>query len=824
MLSIKPVGGTTEEVNYYSNLGEAENHDYYSEDGVRPGMWWGEGAKKLGLSGEVKPEEFKNILEGLSPDGERELVQRRNGKVRQRRAGFDLTWSMPKSFSVAWSQGDREVRESLDRIAEQALYRSLEACQELYGVTRPGGDSTKTTKGKLVVAVFNHDTARGVPGEVPDANRHFHAVIANVVAHENGTSALDARPLFQRRAIMALGAMFRAELSKQLEEKLGLRTYRPKREGRDEPASWWELKGVPPELLKAMSKRRNEIKKWLLDHGLSGAKASEKANLLTREGKKRWTEQELNTEWRKLGREYGFTTDQLKELLQNGMPQVVDRDEEREAALEKALTGLMESKSTFTKNDLLERVAVESQTNGLGIDDVLEVVDQALTHSNEIVKLRDENMFQPRFTTREMLAVERSMLEGAERLNAEQKHSQPLHDVSSVLRDVPTIREEQRKAVQHVCSGSDIACVMGTAGTGKTFMLGEVRKVYERAGYEVIGTTLAAKASRGLEEGSGIRSVHLHKLFFDLKNGKTKLTPKSVLVVDEAGMIHSRLMEEIVRAVESAGAKLVLCGDYRQLQSIGAGGAFRGIVNAVGASHLDEIIRQKEEWARRVVYDLRDGKAENALSELNKRGQLFIGKERDEAMETLVTDWRELAIRKREMKDTLVFAGTNLEVRELNRMCQKERLNAGEISGNSLEVDGLNFYVGDRVMVTRNNHLLNLRNGSTGVVADIQDRVITLRTTEGLQIEIDTDEFQNLALGYAFSAHKGQGITCKNALILSGDSMTDREMSYVEGSRATTFTKLYSDELSSGQIGELGEMMNRSRQKDLAYEHMLDVA
>ena len=821
MLSIKPIGRTATEVNYYANLGEAENHDYYSEDGNRPGTWWGEGASELGLKGVVNPEHFKNILEGLSPDGSKRLVQERKGEKIERRAGFDLTFSMPKSYSVAWSQGDLETRAELDKRAERAVYRTLEAFQDLCGVTRRGKNGVVIERGKLVAAVFSHDTARGLPGEVPDANRHFHAVLGNVVVREDGTTgAFDARGLFQRRMKMALGAMFRAELSKEL-EAMGLSTYRPKRERKDELASWFELECVPPALVVAMSKRRAEIENWLKKHGLTGAKAAEKAALLTREGKDRFAGKELFSAWRKLGREYGFTIDDLKAVLSGASPKAFDREKERSEAVGRALKGLMQTQARFSEIEFLERVAVESQTRGLGISDIRGSVEHHLETSPEIVRLKNSRGVRT-FTTREMLAIEARMLDAASRLSRKSSHSVTLPEVQAHLKN-SILNEEQREAVRHICSGSDVVTVTGIAGSGKTTMLSICREVL-KSRYQVLGTTLAAKASRGLEDGSGIRSVHIHKLLKEIEQGRIEFNENTVLVLDEAGMVGTRLMEKLTCLVESKKGKLVLVGDHRQLQAISAGAPFRVIGERIGTCELTSIVRQKEEWARKAVRDLRDGKAHEALAELDKRGQVFIGSDREDAISRLVSDWKGIALGDElALKETTVFAGTNLEVREVNRRIHTERLAAGELGETVIELDGMEFRICDRVVVTRNNSLLSLTNGIEGEVTGVDGDNIWIRFDDGYQVEIDTKQFDSIAHSYCLSLHKGQGITKDDSLVLVGDSMTDREFSYVAGSRHRNKVRIYSDELSAGGIDELATLMNRSRQKDLAHEHLLEV-
>lgn len=825
MLSIKPIGASSTEVSYYANLGEAENHDYYSEDGARPGLWYGNGAEQLGLSGNVDPNAFRNVLEGLSADGSERLVQQRSRGQIKRRAGFDLTFSMPKSYSVAWSQADPATRSEMDRRARFALERTLSLVEELCGRTRRGKNGAVTERAKLIFAVFSHDTARGIPGEMPDVNRHFHAVLANLSGRQDGsTGALDARPLFQRRMKMALGAMFRAELSKEL-EAMGFGTHRPKRERSEEKVSWFELSCVPRSLIDALSKRRAEIQTWLRKRGLTGARAAERAALRTRAGKERFTQKELFQGWRRIAAKHGFCRDSVTAEIGRRVKTEIDSASKANQAVRRAVESLAESKARFTEIELLEQAAVESQCRGLGIREIREALDTCLNASSEIVRLQDDALGTRTFTTKSMLATEKKMLQAASELSLRSVLQIPPDQVTDLFVRRSSLRGEQKEAVRAMLSGSDVACVKGIAGSGKTYMLGVAREAWEAAGFTVLGTALASKAAGGLEDGSGIRSTHIHKLLRDIEQGTMAINSHTVLVVDEAGMVGTRQMEKLVGLVSEGGGKLVLVGDWNQLQAIDAGAPFRGISETVGYTSLEEIIRQREIWARQVVRELRDGESQDALTELRNRDRLFIGEDRDEAMDRLVIDWKGLAVDGGDLRDTLVFTGTNLEVRELNRRLQGVRRENGQLGDAKIELDGLDLYVGDRILVTRNNASLCLKNGTLGAITDVQESVVTVRLDSGYSVEIDTGRFDHLTLGYALSAHKGQGVTCENALVLTGDPMTDREISYVEGSRARGITKFYSDEISTGvSLEQLAAKMNVSRQAELAYEYEIEGA
>ena len=146
------------------------------------------------------------------------------------------------------------------------------------------------------------------------------------------------------------------------------------------------------------------------------------------------------------------------------------------------------------------------------------------------------------------------------------------------MRRRPTIAGEQAEMVRRLAlDGDGVAVVVGQAGTGKTFALAAAREAWEASGYRVVGAALARRAARELEDGAGIESTSVAALLDELRTRRCSALPRrAVLVIDEAGMVPTRELAELVEHVERAGAKLVLVGDHRQLPEIGAGGAFRG--------------------------------------------------------------------------------------------------------------------------------------------------------------------------------------------------------------------------------------------------------
>ena len=816
MLSIKPIGSSIREVGYYAQLGQ---EDYYLKGGEPPGDWRGEGSEALGLQGQVEPTPFRNVLLGLAPNGEKKLVQ--NACQPERRAAFDLCWSVPKSVSVAWSQGDLKQRKQIEQAAKRAVEAAIDLVQELCGTTRRGKLGHRTEQAKLVGALFRHETARGLKGEVPDPNLHFHFVLCNVSVREDGsTGSLDARELFRPHMKMALGALFRAELSKQL-EVMGLRSFRPLNH-RGHPVSWFELEAVPEELVEHFSKRRKQIEAWLDQKGAYGAKAAEQAAKLTRENKENWNRKELVTAWQETGKEFGFSPEILTAAIQEGR-EIAHDESDTTPIVDEALQTITNEKSRFSELELLRRTAESAQGRGLGIAEIRQGVSDTLKHSQQIIKLRYVNA-ERQYTTREMLDIEARMLHCVERARGAGHHALPETAIIPLIRQHETLNTEQVNAIRQITLSPDsVACINGMAGTGKTFLLSVAREAWEQSGFTVLGTALAAKAAQTLEDGSRIKSLHLHSLLRAIENGKQELTNDTILVVDEAGMVGTRMMERLLAVSEEARTKVVLVGDHRQLQAIDAGAPFRVIAERLGVADLVQIRRQRERWARQAVTELATGKSESALKRFADRGYVFVAEDRDEAMQKLVTDWRE----KTAGNNALIFAGTRLETAVLNRMCQQVKLEARQLEPDALEVGDDRFHIGDRVRLTKNNASLLVKNGSMGTVVaiDAEHAELTVRLDQGFNVTLDTNVYSHIALGYAVTTHAGQGQTVESAFVLAGGSMTDRELSYVQGSRSRGATWIYTDRLSAGpDLEYLAHQMNRSRAKDLAHEYLIEAA
>ena len=279
--------------------------DYYSQGSeATPSRWVGSAAAELGLSGPVEREDLLATLQGFDPRTREALVQKAGV---DRRYAFDLTFSAPKSVSIAWALGNDEVKKGIEAAQDRAVERTVAFIEEKFALGRRGSakDGTITKEQvKLLAAVYRHGSSREL-----DMQIHSHAMLQNLGLRADGTwGALNEKELFEWK--MALGAVYRAELSSELDKNLGF--------GIEADREYFRLDGIPPELEEEFSKRRGQIEAALAEKGLSGGKASEVAALETRKGKQVVEAEILREEWKKIAREHGITAESLQGLRSLG--------------------------------------------------------------------------------------------------------------------------------------------------------------------------------------------------------------------------------------------------------------------------------------------------------------------------------------------------------------------------------------------------------------------------------------------------------------------------------------------------------------------------
>ena len=380
-----------------------------------------------------------------------------------------------------------------------------------------------------------------------------------------------------------------------------------------------EVVGIDDGLVAAFSSRRAAIEAALAAHGGRSRRAAEVAALATRPGKGSGLDEglvgtPLHERWRAQARALGWEPVLSADVL--GTPRAVAFEPEALGALTAHLLGpegLTERSSVFERRDVVRSVA-QALPDGGRLRDIEQTADRLLAHEHAVALGALGPGGEELCTTAELLAIERDLLE---RARAAQPGAVAMVDravVEAVLDARPQLADEQRRLVARLTtSGLVLDAAVGKAGSGKTAALEAAVAVWQASGRRVLGAALAARAADGLEHTTRVPCDTLAGLEARFARGETVLARHDVLLVDEAGMVGTRALARLVRAVETAHAKLVLVGDHRQLPEIDAGGAFAAVVGRLGAFELRSNRRQEAQWERACLDELRSGEVAEAL-------------------------------------------------------------------------------------------------------------------------------------------------------------------------------------------------------------------
>ncbi|MCP5476861.1 MAG: relaxase domain-containing protein [Rhodanobacteraceae bacterium] len=775
MLTIGSHNGAGGAAEYFED--HLQTGDYYT---ASPGRWYaGAAASELGLHPQVDAQAFRAVAEGRSPDGTA-LVQRAGP---EHRAGWDLCFSSPKSVSVLWSQLGASQQAAITCAHERAVTAALGLLERNALRARVGKGGAAQVPARMLAALFAHDSSRAL-----DPQLHTHAFVCNCGLRADGRwGALESRNLFTWQT--AAGTAYRAQLAHELQ----LLGYAVVADGRA-----FRIDGVPDAACKEFSRRRNDIERAALESGVSSPAEMEMVTLATRARKVEADPEELRQGWRERGVAVGFGYHEAVGLRGSSHPKLkpIDPDE--------ILNALTANNAVFRVQDMWRFVSEQMQVAGGGIDRVQKLVARLLD-SDEVVLINGE-----RYTTRSMLELERQAITAAQALAG-----QVGFRCSAAASQRP-LSAEQSRALEHVVSDAGIAIVEGRAGTGKSYMLGAARECWESSGFEVIGTALAGKAAQGLQEGSGISSQTLHSLLSEVESGARKLGPKTVVVVDEAGMVGTAQMQRLLTAAASASSKVVLVGDSCQLQSIDAGGVFRRLSSELGAAEMSDIRRQRNDGDRRVVVDLMQGRAGDALETLARDRRIHVCDGQPRTIARMVQDWARMSDPSRPA-ECLMLAATRADVREINAEARRLLKERGKLGIEALAVSGCSFSVGDRVLFLRNDRHLGVKNGTLGTVRAIDAGSLVVDIDGAESIVVDTGNYPHLTHGYAVTAHKAQGVTADKVLVFVSDRMASREWGYVAGSRHRDELHIYSDR---SVYAGIAEDLSRSQVKRMALDEL----
>jgi Ti-type conjugative transfer relaxase TraA len=792
MLTIKKISGSEAAAAYYA--------EYAQGKGEGQGYWVDHSGELVAKESPVTPEAMLNMLRGMSPSGDTPLCQN-PGEGHQ--PGWDLTFSPPKSVSIAWSNASPELRRRIEDAHKASVASALQFLNEEATKVRTGRGGKTTEDGRLVAALFQHSSNRA---EEPQL--HTHAIVFNVAQSAKDGKWRTLNPLPIYRAYMAAGALYKADLAYQMRH-LGFEIERTK--------DSFELSQIPTSVCEAQSSRSRAIEEALSQQGLTRAEASpvmkELMALSSREAKGSERIVRDFGRWQRENAAYGFGPREQKWLLMetsSKAPPYSFGGKDHDQVVGEGLSKITLQASTFNTYELYRSMA-EASICETDAKSAMRLARTAL-QSPEVIPLGPGKHDELRFSTKEMVAIEGANLLMVAERRGENRHPVSEGVVHQVLASRPTMKQEQVDALRHVVCGSDgITFIEGDAGTGKSFMMAGVREAYEKSGYEVRGISFTNKAAQNLEEGSGIKNCQsVDSLLRELRRRQTVLQRKTVLVLDEAGMLDSRKISEVLKFCKESGAKLVCVGDQKQIQPIAAGQAFGAMKRAFGSSRLCEIMRQKEEWLQIAIRDFAEGRAREGIDALERHGALKFTQTRREAREEIINEWSESVKKTGLGKAPLMVVTTNHEVDSLNHLAREELVRIGLLEKGKVlsTAHGQKaFSINDKIVFTSNLKKKGIYNSSIATVENIKTNIKTnksiilmVKTENGRRIRFDLEKFSSFRHAYAITAHKSQGSTVDQVMVLVDGRMMDREKFYVAVSRGRENPRVFADEQTLGEM------------------------
>jgi len=518
--------------------------------------------------------------------------------------------------------------------------------------------------------------------------------------------------------------------------------------------------------------------------------------------------------------------------------------------------GLTAQASTFTRPQVLCAMGRELPVEAAGTvgPAELEALADRFVAERAVSVVSEHAVGERHYATPEILEVERRLIDAAVSRSGEQSGVCAHDTLRATLAAHPTIGEDQAAMVRDITQGGQgVSVVVGKAGTGKTYALGVARHAWQLDGYRVLGaaptgiatvcldaegfersrTVDALLAELDQERAEGLRSgrktgrplagrqpkLSLKRQPPPGRNGDTTridrtrdgqqgervLDSRTVLVVDEAGMLGSRKLARLLDYAAETRCKIVLVGDDKQLASIEAGGGFRGLRLRLGASELSQNRRQAEPWEREAVEHLRDGNIDAALNAYREHDRLVAVETPGQLKETMLADWWQSF---QHGNRVVILAYRRDEVDQFNSACQQLRDQEGQLGPERLAVRDRGFAVGDQVVCGKNAiKSLGVANGSRGqvVAVDLEQRAMTLKLEDGREVALPREyldkrparwvgnnpDRRTVDLAYASTGHKSQGGTWDDVLLRVTGS-EDRQWLHVGGSRGIGRTRYYS--------------------------------
>jgi Ti-type conjugative transfer relaxase TraA len=452
------------------------------------------------------------------------------------------------------------------------------------------------------------------------------------------------------------------------------------------------------------------------------------------------------------------------------------------------LRGITTQRATFSVRELQKYISKHGVTGA----DRDRAVDAVLAHPDirPLVVPQSGTSANERFTTSQVRAQELRILEHAGAISC--ASTIPLTAATVALAASKfTLDSEQTEALERLAR-KRLSILIGRAGTGKSRTLNCLRTAYEASGYFVRALAPTHVVSAALSADGFASSSTVHRAMHRLNTGAERWDRRTVVVVDESGMIDSEMYDKLFAAIAASGASLVLAGDDRQLSSVSRGGMLTELAKRFGTTELRRVRRQAQDWQREASEQFARGNIAAGLLAYSTRGFVNWNPSIDDSRLRLMHDWsslRDPGINK------FIYASTNDEVNKLNALAHDFRVqNAEIVKGQRFETKRgcIELSVGDRLQFYSNDRKAGIVNGAVGTVQSVSSREIKVTTDAGLKLTFDPDTFRDWGHGYAGSTYRGQGQTKLRVFALYDNAYAwDAKATYVGMTRHQAELNLY---------------------------------
>jgi conjugative relaxase-like TrwC/TraI family protein len=635
----------------YSGDTYLENHlranDYYSKGERVSGTWVGTGAEKLGLNGEVTPEQFEALRTNQNPltgekltprtkdtreastreagidfrkkhhragtDGEIETHRLKMGQLSNRVAFFDFQCAPHKSVSIMGVlAGDERLREAHQRASTTAL-KELERFASRQRNTRTTRNVEMT--GNICGAAFTHDASRAL-----DPQLHTHFVLAN--ATQTALSkwyALNESVMLE--GVRYAGKVYQNELAREV-KGFGYEIRDVYEKGE---RCGFAIKNVPDELCERFAKRREEIEreidKFEKEHGREPTRAevtaitrktrpSELKEISTKEVRQLQFGQLSPEEWNHLQKAHADARQRAKQGV------AVPSGHEK-VALKAAVDHLFERHSVLKEHQVL----AEALNQNLGSLDLPRLTEQVQAEKVGLIRLADDPVqpLRSEYATGQGLKSELWSVHFVNKTKGKFPALNPKFEPQGKL------SSEQRNAVKNVLNtGDQCGSVRGLAGAGKTTLQREVHRGLKEEGHGVIAIAPTASAAKTLRE-EGFSQATTAADF--IQNHSKFDLHGAVVICDEAGLQSNRQGEALLRLAKQHDMRVIFVGDVRQHVSVEAGDFLRVLETHSKLSRweVSEIQRQQHAGYKAAVGLLSSGAARDGMAALDKLGWVHEG-------------------------------------------------------------------------------------------------------------------------------------------------------------------------------------------------------